>query len=160
MYPAPWRIDLRTGKEYMVFDTDTLIHDQLQKKCQIYGGYLPEPKDEKENTFLKDLGTGTFILGMTDKATDGQWVWESDGSLVDWTKWIEWANLLNEPNGGTAENCVAFAQQLWKGMTGHATDGWADINCTSDSWARSTKSLICEKERGLFPFYELGLITV
>ena len=158
---APWVIDDdRTGKEYKVFDTDALIHDQLQQKCENYGGHLPEPRDEWENVFLNNLGSGTFVLGMTDTATDGQWVWESDGSLVDWFKWLQWTSYPPEPNGATAENCVAVAQQAWTDMAGHATDGWADIDCDADAWARSTKSLICEKKRGLFTFYELGLIRV
>ena len=135
-------------------DTDSLIHDQLHQKCQNYGGHLPEPKDELENTFLKDLGSGTFVLGMTDTATDGEWVWESDGSSVGWQKWLEWTNYPHEPNGGTGENCVAFAQQRWDHMAGHASDGWADIDCASDSWVGSdAKSLICEKYEGLFICY-------
>ena len=145
--------DERTGKQYLLRPTETLIHDVLQQVCRNHGGRLPEPKDDMENTFLDDLITGTFMLGMTDKATEGRWVWDSNRLEVNWQYWMAWRSTeyTNEPNGGDGENCVVMAQQLWNDRAGHKTDGWLDVPCYSDDYIGSKSiSLICERKRGLF----------
>ena len=104
---------------------------------------MAEPRDELENTFLNDLGSWPFLLGMTDTATDGDWVWDSDGSSVDWHKWQSWG----EPNGGARENCVVFARNFWDGNNGHSPDAWLDTLCESDPYVQSRPvNVICERE--------------
>ena len=145
--PAEWMTDERTGKQYLVLNTDSLIYDVIKQVCDNHGGHMAEPRDVLENKFLNALGTGAFMLGMTDTATDGQWVWDSDGSSVGWQNWLSWG----EPNGGENENCVVFAKQLWDNMRGHEIDAWADVRCDWDGYIRSkTVNVICERRTGLF----------
>ena len=68
--PGQWITDARTGKQYLVLDTDDIKHDQVQQQCHIHGGFLPEPRDEKDNQFLDSLDTDTFLLGLTDSAVE------------------------------------------------------------------------------------------
>ena len=141
--------------------TDDLIHDHLQQVCHHHGGRLPEPRTQLENTFLNDLATGAFLLGMSDTATQGRWVWDSDGSEVNWQNWINWSYYGSEPNGGRSENCVVVAQQLWNNMAGHKTDGWVDVPCHSDLYTGSKPtSVICERNPGLFICYDLDLCLI
>ena len=134
----------------MVLDIDTLKHDALQKVCHSHGGYLPEPRSHMENTFLNNLGQGTFTLGLTDTATEGQWVWDSDGSKVNWKNWMDWSTYVDEPNGFDGQNCVVMSQQMWNHVAGHKTDGWVDVSCDSDYYIGSKPTnLICERYQGL-----------
>ena len=137
--------------------TDSLIHDDLQQVCQNHGGYLPEPKDENENNFLNDLGTGAFLLGMTDTATDGTWVWDSDGTEVTWSLWQPWG----EPNGGDGESCVMMAKSWWDSYGGHNPRAWGDIACDFSAALINSRSvnLVCERNPGLFTLYHLVLLT-
>ena len=145
--------DSQTGKQYLVLDTDDLVHDVIQQRCHSYGGFLPEPRNEQENKFIHDLATGAFMLGMTDKQTEGRWVWDSDGSQVNWLNWVNWKDISDEPNGGDAENCAIMVQDFWNDLAGHKTDGWADHFCNSDEYVRTTSKamkLICERHPGWF----------
>ena len=137
-------------------DTDDLLHDENQQVCHSYGGQLPEPRDEGENKFLDSLGTGAFLLGMTDTETEGQWVWDSDGSEVNWKNWMDWSTDSDEPYRGDEENCVVMAQDMWNNIAGHKSDGWVDVPCDDSGYyigiqhGSKATSLICERNPGLF----------
>ena len=129
IYTADWVTDERTGKQYIVQDTDDLVYDVNKQACQNLGGFLPEPRDEAENQFLDSLGSDMFTLGMTDRVVEGQWVWESDGSPVTWTGWVRLGTNDPEP--------VIVLRRLNSHYAGHRTDGWADIPCDSIHFVRS-----------------------
>ena len=143
--------DESTGKQYLVLDTNHLAHDDLQQECHNLGGFLPEPRNEQENTFLDSLGVDTFVLGMTDRDVEGQWVWESDGSLVSWTRWVQWiasnGGIPQEPDGGAREGCALMMRQTVSHRRGHRPDGWIDFSCP---YLRSLpKNLICQRNPGM-----------
>ena len=132
-----------------MLDTDDLVHDDNQQVCHDLGGFLPEPRDEGENQFLDSLGTGTFVLGLTDRDVEGQWIWDSDGSPVTWKSWIVWHSGLSEPYGGERENCAVMAKQLASDQAGHRSEGWADYPCQSIKYEGQPKpSLVCERPPG------------
>ena len=86
-----------------------------------------------------------FILGMNDKEVEGQWVWDSDGSLVTWFNWV---NYEENPNGGRRLNCAYMVRNTNSDNAGHTKKGWADMNCGHNSWYDSkNKHLVCEKAR-------------
>ena len=132
----------------MVQDIDDLVHDHNQQVCHNLGGFLPEPRDEQENTFLDSLGTSAFLLGMSDRGQEGQWVWDSDGSPVTWTNWdsIDKGGLTDEPNNaGRDEHCAKMFKQYRPN-----TDSWNDVKCESTSNIRNgATSLICQRNPGL-----------
>ena len=147
MSPVDWITNERTGKQYLVLDTDDLVHDDNQQVCHSHGGHLPEPRDVTENQFLDSLGTEMFTLGMTDLLVEGQWVWDSDGSPVTWAGWI-----FSEPNGGTGENSALMVRNMYSSYAEHKSDGWIDYGYAKDKKLSSDsnpKSLICQREPGM-----------
>ena len=144
MSPVNWVTDTRTGKQYLVLDTDHLVHDDLQQVCHNIGGFLPEPRDERENQFLDSLATDMFTLGMSDKLVEGEWVWDSDGSPVTWFRWI------GQPGGGTKENFALMVRKQFSDYAGYTSDGWLDYTTIANSrLRREPKSLICERPPGM-----------
>ena len=69
------------------------------------------------------------LLGLTDSANEGKWVWSSDGSGLDYSNWGN-----GNPSGG-AEDCAEYF--YWNESMPW---GWNDDLCTSSRWA------ICQKE--------------
>ena len=156
--PTDWITDGQTGKQYLVLDTDELVYDVNKQTCHNLGAFLPEPRDELENQFLDLLGADTFLLGLTDKVTEGQWVWDSDGSPVTWGSWITWANGGSEPDGGVQQNCMVMARNWQSNEGGHRSEGWMDTNCQSPEIYRDIpKSLVCQ--RGEFGNCALGKVS-
>ena len=155
-----WITDARTGKQYMVQDTDDLVYDVNKQACQNLGGFLPEPRDEAENQFLDSLGSHSFMLGLNDKVTEGQWVWDSDGSPVTWKNFIRWSDGDQEPNGGQPEYCVFMLRQYVSSRGGHRTDGWVDYDCKSYASIRAAPtSLVCQRNPGEFADCALGMVS-
>ena len=152
--PTDWITDGQTGKQYLVLDlAGDLVYDDNKQACHDLGGFLPEPRDERENQFLDSLCTDMFQLGLTDRDVEGQWVWDSDGSLVTWESWI-W----NEPDGGLNENCMVMARTWQTSKAGHRSEGWIDVLCQSELeyYTNFPKNLICQRNPGEFRDCALG----
>lgn len=77
----------------------------------------------------------TVLIGLTDSAEEGRFVWV-DGTPLDCEKdFCDWNT--NEPNGGTAENCV----ELW-----NDPGGWYDTHTWNDGWCNDwEREFVCEK---------------
>ena len=139
-------------------ETDDLTHDDNQQVCHNHGGFLPEPRDEGENQFLDSLDTEMFLLGMTDRDVEGQWIWQTDGSIVTWFRWVQWTDRSQPPNGGSQQNCALMLRGQGSEFSGHTTDSWADYTCGSDNYFRSRpKSLVCQRNPGM---WELSVTRV
>ena len=137
--------DTSSGKEYITLKTYTYDHDRGQKQCEENGGILPEPRNAQENEFLNGLNTGMFLLGLTDKEQEGNWVWDSDGTPVNYTNWV------NEPFKGEEANCAVMLRnnaQIYDG------NQWTDVDCTSKNLGISghhlIKDIICERGMSCF----------
>ena len=101
-----------------------------------------------------------FALGLTDKVSGGQWVWESDGSPVRWASWIRWADGVREPNEGTSANCVLMARTSFTSNGGHRSDGWLDYSCQSTvNYKDLPTSLVCQRNPGEFVDCALGNVS-
>ena len=122
----------------MILDTLTLNHHVAVAKCHQHNGILPEPRTQEENYILDNLDTSMFVLGMSDKGREGEWVWESDGSSVLWTKW--WKQSDNK------EHCAVMMQNSYVAH-GH----WHDFKC-DDYMDGLGKHLICQKHTGMLIF--------
>ena len=101
---------------------------------------LPEPKDVGESSFVQNLNPGKVFLGMTDTATEGTWVWGSDGSRVLWTNWL---SAQGEPDGGVKQNCAIMMRSKYAGQEGHKDEGWLSKDCSN-----KPKNIICQKKGG------------
>ena len=141
---------MSTGIEYLVLETDDLVYEDNKQACQGLGGFLPEPRNEQENQFLDSLGADTFVLGITDKLVEGQFVYDSDGSPVSWAAWVQWVDYNVEPSGHRTENCVFMVREVRTDDAGYRSDGWADYICGSTSSQRSRpSSLVCQRDPGM-----------
>ena len=137
--------DPRTKKEYFVRETSTLNHDVNQEICKKNGGILPEPRDEGENLFLDSLGSDKFVLGI--RQVQGHWVFDSDGSEVNWKSWVNWVNNPDPPIG--RGDCIIMLRHHGERFAGHRSQDWSDVPCESNDYLNNLpSSLVCQKYRG------------
>ena len=129
--PASWRSDTSSNKDYFVMETNSLSHDSVTRMCGNIESILPEPRDAAESDFLGTLTPDTYMLGVSDDVTEGDWVYRSSGSPVVWSYWGP-----GEPNGGSKENCVV--------MRGR---NWVDVYCNGSQLEGEQKSAICQKNQ-------------
>ena len=92
------------GKTYVKFDKDYDYEDMRIKGpkmsseaasglCKQHGGIQVEPKDSATCFHLRDaFQSSSFYIGINDKASEGNWVYDSTGEPVTFTKWAsaEW----------------------------------------------------------------------
>ncbi|BFZ25382.1 hypothetical protein BsWGS_28421 [Bradybaena similaris] len=112
------------------FSTAWLSWGDGQAICKTYNATLAEIGTSGENEFLRNMartnqGEVTY-LGGTDMFTEGTWEWASSGTHI--YPFTDWG--AGEPDGGTAEDCLAFA-----GSRGYH---WADVMCNH------VNTFICE----------------
>ena len=92
---------------------------------------------------------------MTDKDVEGQWVWESDGSPVIWTNWVNYAHRKDAPNGGEVENCALMMRKHNLGVEGQTMDSWGDYRCGSSEFFNSKPiNLVCQKNPGMWKIFQ------
>ena len=110
---------------------DTMNHDSNVAKCNEHGAMLPEPRDMHENHFLHNMAAdGMFYLGMTDRWSEGTWVWNSDGTYVQ----NHWAP------GQQRGHCAYMFKDVVKGG-----DKWCTVSCSHDAFFdQYNKHLICQ----------------
>ena len=133
-----WVTETSSGKQYVKLNTAVFNYADAQTSCQGIGGILPEPRNSSENDFLNTMGApGWFFLGLTDRETERQWQWESDGSTVAWSLWE-----TGDPKGGRLENCAA---QLVAPSDASRNKKWGSMYCEHHAYLR--KQVICEKPR-------------
>ena len=82
VYLVNWITDPRTNKKYLVMEIGPKNFSESQTICTDLGGYLAEPRDELENSYLDSLTHKTFYLGLTDSAVEGDWQFVSDFTKV------------------------------------------------------------------------------
>ena len=79
----------------------------------------------------KNLGGDWAWIGLSDRVSEGNWVWETGGQVPsDVAAKAHWNQGGGEPNGQTDENCAA--------MSGT----WGRFD---DRWCQGTRSFVCEQ---------------
>lgn len=124
------------GSCYLVSDTSTDFSKAVIS-CTELGAKLVHVENEMENSFLRNLIRGSnelkpysYWIGLTDKGTEGVWVWRNNGTSTPaiFTDWND-----GEPNDTRDnEDCVHLYFRF-----GHT---WNDIPCDS------LNRFVCEKE--------------
>ena len=97
--------------------TDTDIWANQRAACQAFGYDLATVDSLAEANWLKDQLGARGWIGLTDTASEGNFVWGSSGAVPLYTNWNS-----GEPNDyGAGEDCTELR-----------TDGtWNDMPCTS-----------------------------
>ncbi|XP_078660161.1 uncharacterized protein LOC144904888 [Branchiostoma floridae x Branchiostoma belcheri] len=99
---------------------ELMTYDEARQTCAADGGLLAMPRDNATNTFIHDLGgAGIRWIGLTDTASEGQFVYE-DGQSLESSGYSNW--YPREPNDAhDGEDCVLIFD------SGH---GWIDAGCS------------------------------
>jgi len=104
-----------------------------QSSCTQAGGYLTSVTSSAENSFVDGLCQTACWIGLTDKAVEKSWVWES-GEPFDPNK-ANWRPL--QPDNFANEDCVEMCKDCgW----GQPSGKWNDLDCGKQ------RSFVCEKE--------------
>ena len=83
-----WVNDTRYVKQYIDLHTTKRSYSSAITLCHGVGGILPEPRNSEQHNFLRSMQINRwFYLGLSRRATDGHWVWTSDGTRVTWNLW-------------------------------------------------------------------------
>ncbi|XP_063637996.1 mannose-binding protein A isoform X2 [Pan troglodytes] len=89
---------------------------KLKAVCAGLQATVAAPKNAEENKAIQDVAKDTAFLGITDEATEGQFMYLTGGRLT-YSNWKK-----DEPNDhGSGEDCVIL---LNNGL-------WNDISCAS-----------------------------
>nr|XP_055074613.1 uncharacterized protein LOC129454124 [Misgurnus anguillicaudatus] len=99
--------------------------NESRTNCTQRGADLIIINNKEEQDFFKNM-PGIHWIGLSDSDVEGTWKWV-DGSTLN-TSFSFWDKSVNEPNGGTKENCAVTY-----------SSGWIDYSCTN------TYKWICEK---------------
>ncbi|XP_064204804.1 integrin alpha-X-like isoform X3 [Anguilla rostrata] len=132
-----WRI--HQGKCYF-FSTEKMHWSQSQEYCTSKGAHLVIINNQQEQNFVSSRISETHWIGLSDRDTEGQWVWV-DGTPLDrsgtqyWWK-TEPDNWMGagDPSG---EDCAAL------GDNNEHPDYWFDGSC------RNMKKFVCETATNL-----------
>ena len=107
-------------------------YNESREICTDNGGFLPEPRNENEDKFLKDFQKERFWLGSVQNS-NGQFIWLSDGSELVHTNWYT-SNCCND-------GCV---YRTYDG------DDWATRSCDTQINPFYT---VCQRKDGKFSCY-------
>ena len=114
------------GSSCYLFSHETAAWADAVVTCQLLDSYLVEIDDATENNFIKtvikslNIQSIGWLIGGTDKAVEGEFVWMHGKRPLNRTTFTDWAP--GEPqNSHSNEGCTCFAKQV--------AYQWADLNC-------------------------------
>ncbi|OWF55685.1 perlucin-like protein [Mizuhopecten yessoensis] len=105
---------------------------EATRMCELHSAYLTKVQTSYEETFLSSIVRSlhhghTFWLGGSDWTTEGEWVWEPEGTPF---LYKDWANKQPD-NHANQDHCLA--------LEGSVHFQWTDENC------QDTNRYICER---------------
>ena len=124
---------------YKLF-TSSETWENAKEECEKWNATLVKVESHDENDFIKKkvlptnkYGTHDYWIGLSDSASEGDWMW-TDGTKLDTYK--NWGH--NQPNANkNNENCVVI--RIIKPFR-YRYGKWHDIQCSNE------KEYICEIE--------------
>ena len=95
---AGWQ-KFKSSCYYFSLASEKTDRHSAHQNCISLGAKLAAIKSEEENSFIFSHISGDTWFGMSDEASEGNWVFELDGSAAVYKNWHS-----GEPNGGSSEN--------------------------------------------------------
>ncbi|KAL4842072.1 hypothetical protein H8958_022433 [Nasalis larvatus] len=103
-----------SGKKLFVTNGERMPFSKVKALCAGLQATVAAPKNAEENKAVQDVAKDIAFLGITDEATEGQFMYVTGGRLT-YSNWKK-----DEPNDhGSGEDCVIL---LSNGL-------WNDISC-------------------------------
>ena len=105
------------------------------KFCKDEGGSLFEPRDTSITEILYSLmraeGIDNFWIGIHDKVNEGHFVYASDKSPIEWSKWSN-----GQPNSyGGDQDCVIVRNNQWDDRPCHDLRTFACVRDKLGKWS-------------------------
>jgi len=119
---SPWRQPGENSLCYAVSESSVNYYN-ADKFCKDLGGYLAEPRTEKETEYLELIFSPekNYWIGLTDLADEGEFLWWSDYSIPEYTNWDD----RQPDNYDGKEDCVE--------SSGYRGFKWNDLQCIGHS---------------------------
>merc|ERR1712156_1067151 len=104
--------------------------------CQRESGYLAEPRSASQTEEINQLlsSDSNYWIGLTDKETEGVFIWNSDG--VNCESYDNWASGQPDDCHGN-EDCGLIA--------GGWAYEWDDEVCEMEEWENGPFYALCQK---------------
>jgi len=100
---------------------DNFGWEYAQQFCWDQGGYLAEITSAEEESALDEIlgHITTYWIGLSDRETEGSYIWSESGQEADYTNWAE-----GQPDDAhaPAEDCIFKSKDAE-----HL--GWSDSDC-------------------------------
>ena len=113
------------------FETTRKSYDDAKQNCntKFPQGKLFEPKSLSSNKKVHKAALSIenyphWWIGITDKRSEGSWVYDSDGASVAFS--IPW--ISGEPTGGTVQNCLQY-KSASRNLIGQLGDNSCPMTC-------------------------------
>ncbi|KAM6184824.1 mannose-binding protein C [Rhynchocyon petersi] len=106
----------KVGKKIFLTNNEKMPFESVQAVCAQHQASVATPRNAEENSAIHRLGKEDIFLGITDKATEGQFV-DLAGRRLTYQNWAD-----GEPNDAeSGEDCVVMLKN----------GKWNDISCSS-----------------------------
>ena len=120
-------------KKEFLFRPNVMVYPKAKSFCENLDAILFEPRSiditHKVIDQAKTEQIGDFWLEIHDKASEGNFVYDSDNQPIDWSDWAD-----GEPNNlSYGENCAVI----------DGNGEWVDLPCNWSPWKRS---IVCERD--------------
>jgi hypothetical protein len=127
------------GRFYDILPGATSYSDAVFRASTIsyngMNGYLATINSIEEYAYIHwTMRAGGVWLSGTDANGEGTWKYSSSSSSGSNVAFLPWA--LNEPNGGTSENCLQ-----------HISGGLNDVSCSSSGISNFVVEFECPSPR-------------
>ena len=113
------------------FETTRKSYNDAKQNCntKFPQGKLFEPKSLSSNKKVHKAALSIenyphWWIGITDKRSEGSWVYDSDGASVAFS--IPW--ISGEPTGGTVQNCLQY-KSASRNLIGQLGDNSCPMTC-------------------------------
>ncbi len=135
--PPVWAVNSTNGHAYKKIYCHS-IEDAIAK-ATAEKAFLVSINDRAEEEWIRQISGGTdFLIGLSDAAEEGKWVWHS-GEPVTYTNWTKYADEADGDSEGGNTDMKDYVIAGF-GFGG----GWRAVG-PGDRHSRSTKVVIIEK---------------
>jgi len=120
---------------YYLISDFPMNYDEAYDFCKRETGYLAEPRSASQTEEINQLlsSDSSYWIGLTDRETEGLFIWNSDGANCE--SYHNWGG--DNPNDYNNEDCTMIANFL--------DMQWNDEPCSRDAEVYGPIHAVCQK---------------